>query len=216
MLLSFYGSFRWARKENYVLKTAALVIVSSLLSAVFGLHIISVYFGPATLLSFPLYGVWDETMGPPIAGQSYGEWIYYYRMRFLAGRFYAADPVGYESYRVTFLFIDIGSFPHRDFVFIPSAGFFGNVYLFILPLLLFLFMNSLGALAGYLFSKSPLVQKSELRRPGFIAKVALGIILPALAVALPLQLFDAYAFFTFGITWLVIIVGERLMTKEKK
>ncbi len=215
MLLSFYASFRWARKKNCVLKTAAFVVSCSLLSAVLGLHITIIYFGPTTLLSFPLYGVWDETMGPPIAGENFGEWTYYYQTRFLAGKFYATEPVGYESYRVTLFSIDIGSFPHRDFVIGPGPGFFSNVYLFILPLLLLLFMNSLGALAGYLLSKSSIVQKNELRRPSFVASVALGLLLIAGAFALPLLPFDAYAFFAFGITWLVIIVAVYLTTPRQ-
>jgi len=75
MLLPFYASFRWANKKNYVFKTIAFVAMSSLLSTVFGLNVITAYLGPVGLLSFPLYGVYDETWIAPLAGTDYGSWM---------------------------------------------------------------------------------------------------------------------------------------------
>ncbi len=216
MLFPFYASFRWANKKNYVFKTVAFAVMSSLLSTVFGLNIMTVYLGPVSLLSFPLYGVYDETWIPPLTETDYGEWEDYYQMRFLGNIIYSADPVAYaHAYQVTFLSINIGSFPHRGYI--PTAflaEYFGNPWLFALPLLLLLATNSIGALTGFLTSKSSIAGKSELRQLSLLGRVVLGPALVIVALMLPLSPFDACCFFVFGIAWLVLIVGEHLLAPK--
>jgi len=138
------------------------------------------------------------------------------QMRFVGSTIYSVDPVAFaHAYQLSFLGINIGSFPHRGYM--PTAflsEYFGNPWLFALPLLLLLVTNSIGALIGFLTSKSSIAGKSELRQLSLISRVALGPALAIVVLVLPLSPFDAYCFFVFGITWLVLIVGEHLLAPK--
>jgi hypothetical protein len=227
MLLSLYASFRWARKGNYVLKMAALAIVTSLLSAYFGLlPFLSVFFGPFTFLSFPFYDRWDERRLVLPQPYNYSDRLNAYEIRFLTMSVFQLVPQGpFEgsfdggfvrviNYRVIFLNMEIGAVP-SEFAFAFST------------LLLFFFLvNVAGALLGFLMIKVRIIQKTDETRIPALVGVALsfailltGIWLSTLGEVKQTSpyyfdydtssyTYGAFAFIWFAITWLIILYAE--------
>jgi len=240
MLISFYASFRWAGRKNYVLKMTILTILISLASAVIGLSLISLFFGPFPLLSFPFYAVWSETMGPPLPPDGYGYWLDNYQIRFLTQDIYSVNPVNYEVYRISFLTQAVGSMPRADFVFLPQLNrYFTNLFLFTLPFLFFVTVNALGALLGIWASRIPMFQKREVQLLSLFTRLGLGFILigvgtwlyslrvvtmvrnpPWTGELVAVTLFpygaDGVAFFIFGVTWLAMVTLEIVWSSIKK
>ena len=233
MLLSLYASFRWARwavDKDYVLKMSVFTVVVSLVSAFFGTGIGSFLLGPLPVLSFPFYGVWDETMGPPLPPEGYGFWMQTYQIRFLTQPFYSIRPITYSAYSVNLLTIEIGSLSGS---FIPP----NSLYSFIIPAVIFMLINLLGALLGLGLSKLVKIQETRWERISSLVPILLGIgiigagfLLSKLSVVetvrnppwggnyvsvtlYPYQM-DAFVFLVFGITWLAIKVIEIIASRN--
>jgi len=216
--------------KDYFVKMSAFMVVVSLVSAFLGTGIGSFLFGPLPVLSFPFYGVWDETMGPPLPPEGYGFWIDTYQIRFLTMPVYSIHPVSYGAYSVTFLTVEVGSLNSN---FIPP----NSLYSLIIPFMIFMLANLLGALLGLGLRKLFISQETAWWRIGFIVPIILGIGIIGAGLFLynvnvvetvrnppwggdyvsvtlyPYQM-DAFVFIIFGITWLVLVIAEIIANRS--
>lgn len=230
-----YASFRWARGRNYVQKTAALIMIFSLLSTVLGLSsIFSIWlFGPLPILSFPFYEVWAERRLelPQPFEYSYEVdcydiclatapvFLFVPQGPVIAGLGHEEGVVQVVSYRIVLLDMEIGA--------IPSAFVFFPIFLF------FIAVNTLGALLGFLISKIRFIQKSRPGSMAFWTPVVLGIIILAYGIWLYTKgttvltspwsryyhsysrysihyLGGALACVVFGISWVIMTLLDRV------
>jgi len=227
-----YASFRWARGKNHVRKTAVLIILLSLLSTVFGSPISVYVSGPSPFLSFPFYQIWDERrleLAPPY---EYSYEVSCFDICFVIAPVFQFVPQGpvtgelgqgegwvqVNSFRVVLLDVEIGAIPSRVM----------GITLF----MFFIAVNTLGALLGFLVSKTRITEKTRLRSNAFLGSVALGIIILAYGISLyakgttiltgpwsryyhsypsylPYYFSGALACVIFGISWTIMVLLDR-------
>jgi hypothetical protein len=231
MLLSTYASFRWARGKNYVQKTAVLIMIFSFLSTFFGSPI-SVYIaGPSPFLSFPFYQIWEERRLELASPYEYSYEVSCFDICFVTAPVFQFVPQGpvtgggqgegwvqVVSYRIVLFDAETGA--------IPSEVMGITLFLF------FIAVNTLGALLGFLFSKTRIAEKARLRSKAFLGLVSLGIIILAYGIwlyadgtailtgpwsryyhsyprYLPYYFSGAIACVIFGISWTTMILLDR-------
>jgi len=225
MFFSFYASFRWARKEKYLRRLTALIIVMSFLSA---------FFGP---LSFPFYSNWQfhrlRLSEPYEFSQKY---LWFGEIRFFANSIFELVPQGsveqaigggegwvrVTHYRMFLLKTDIGS--------IPVGLEFGMLFL------LFVSINIMGAFLGLLISKVGTIRQPEGVSMRFWLCVALGIAVLGTGMWLSsgavvstgpsstyyvsyspfVYIYDSFVFISFGIAWLLVISLDRICRNHSK
>lgn len=237
MLLSLYASFRWAKWEHYIWKIAVFIILVSFCSATFGHRFAVVFLGPIPFLSFPFYAIHGEVTGPPLPPMGYGNWVPNYQIIFLTQKIYSIQPKTYEVHQVNFLNLNLGSISSGDLYSGPfSSDYITNPYLFIVPFLSFILINSVGALLGFLLSKTK-TQKSKWSLVGFWGRIVLGFAIIAAGFwAASIGVVkternppwggeyvtwtfypyreDAAVFVLFGIAWLAIMIIETLWRRN--
>jgi hypothetical protein len=226
-----YASFRWARGKDYVRKTVVLVILFSFLSTVFGSPISVIISGASPFLSFPFYQIWDERrleLAPPY---EFSFEVSCFDICFVTVPVFQFVPQGpvtgmgqgegwvqVDSFRVVLLDVEIGAIP---------SGVMG-----IMLFMFFIAVNTLGALLGFLASKTRIIEKARLRSNAFLVLVALGIITLAYGISLyatgttvltgpwsryyhsyplylPYYYSGALACIIFGISWTTMILLDR-------
>jgi len=227
MILSFYASLRLARKKNYTIKIAAFIILASLFSAVLPLSIIAVLYGPAAVLSFPFFGVWTEKRMPLAPPYQFSQRIITYEIRLLGTEVSSLNPQGHvisnvgageayiyiDSYQITFLGIQLGSVPPS----LISTPVFYSIYPLLLPLWVFMTVNTAAAALGFWISKMATTQKREWKLMSLLTRILLGFFfLGAGVLQYPSAPEAGSASFIFGITWLGILIGELVWTDIKK
>lgn len=217
MLLSFYASFRWARKDKYLQKLGVLILLMSFLSS---------FWFP---LSFPFYCKWDyhrlKLSEPYEFSQKY---LYTYEIRLSAYSVFELVPQGpveggttggegwvrVTHYLVLLLTMTVASVP---------AGFE-----FIMLFVFFLMTNIAGALLGRLASKEKTVPRLKGVPIRFLICVGLGIVVLGIGLWLCsgaivttgpsnpyyysydpfIYIYDGAMFLSFGIAWLFVIIVD--------
>jgi len=224
MLLSFYASVRCARKRNYAAKMAVFVVVVSLLSAVFGISIIAVLYGPVAVLSFPFYAFWEEKRFPLSAPYEVSQRIVVYDI-YLGGVPVSSlvpqgrvvsdvgGGVGYvdvASYEVTFLGVEVGSVPESSI----GPIVFLSLYPLLLPLWFFMLVNAVGALLGFLASRMaggmPVFQRGELKLMSSLASVILGFVFLGVGILLSDWIVALY-----GVVWFGVFIVESALRRAR-
>jgi len=182
MLFSIYASYRWARSKHYLIKMAVFIVLAWLLPAIVAWPgLVAVFFGPASVLSFPFYSASSLGGGNPLL----------------------------EFYHVHFLIWVI--YPY--------------------PFILFMLVNIAGAALGYLINKAHIFPESYSWR-GLLLLIALGVITIGVGVWLynlspswselrreyiyPYRDYDAWRFWTYGFTWIAMVVGDFIYMATKK